>query len=346
MAEDHQEKTQQPTERRRQRAREEGQVPRSRELAGMFSFGGVLIALMFMGGFFVQQLLTITRTGFIIDSTTSPVERLTQLGTRTLLMLLPMFLLSLLLGIAGNLVQGGFVWKPLKFDLNSLNPAEGVKRIFSRHALMEMLKGLIKFSVGGVLIYLLMKRLLPSLFKIIFMDTSGVGAFLASSLLYTLKVVFLCFFVVSFLDYINQRWRHERSLMMSREEIKEEYKETEGNPRIKSRIRSIQREMARKRMMQEVPKATVVITNPTHLAVALKYDRKQKSAPTVVAKGAGFVAERIKEIAAKAGVPMVEDKPLARALYRLELNTEIPEELYRAVARILAYIYRLRGEVA
>ncbi|NOY64938.1 MAG: flagellar biosynthesis protein FlhB [Nitrospirae bacterium] len=345
MADD-QERNERPTARRRQKAREEGQVPRSKELAGMLSFGGVLLALMFMGGFFVQQLLVITRTGFIVTDKTSPLERLTQLGERALIMLLPVLLLSMVFGITGNLVQGGFVWKPFKLDLNMLNPAEGIKRIFSRHAIMEIIKGLVKFSVGALLIYLLMKRLLPELFKMIFMDVSTMSAFLISSLMYTMKVVFICFFIVSFLDYINQKWRHERSLRMTKEEIKEEYKETEGDPQIKARIRSIQREMARKRMMQEVPKATVVITNPTHLAVALRYERGQKGAPKVVAKGAGFIAEKIKLLAEKSGVPVVEDKPLARALFMLDIDTEIPEELYRAVAKILAYIYRLKGEVA
>ncbi|NOY65520.1 MAG: flagellar biosynthesis protein FlhB [Nitrospirae bacterium] len=343
MADD-QERNERPTARRRQKAREEGQVPRSKELAGMLSFGGVLLAFVFMGGFLVQQLLVITRAGFIITANTSPLHRLTFLGERALIMLLPVFLVSMIFAITGNLVQGGFVWKPFKLDLNMFNPAEGIKRIFSRYAIMEIIKGLAKFSVGALLIYLLMKRLLPELFKMIFMDVSTMSVVLISALLYTMKVVFVCFFIVSFLDYITQRWRHERSLRMTKEEIKEEYKESEGDPQIKARIRSVQREMARKRMMQEVPKATVVITNPTHLAVALRYERGQKGAPKVVAKGAGFIAEKIKELAEKSDVPIVEDKPLARALFSLEINTEIPEELYRAVAKILAYIYRLKGE--
>ena len=260
--------------------------------------------------------------------------------------LMPLFLLAMIMGIGGNLIQGGFVWKPFKLDPNVINPVEGLKKIFSRYAILEILKGLIKFLAGAILIYLLLKKLLPIALKLILLDVNTMSVSIISILIYTLKVSFLCFFIVSFLDYINQKWRYERSLRMSREEVKEEYKETEGDPHVKARVRSIQREMAKKRMMQEVPKATVVITNPTHLAIALKYKRGEKSAPKVVAKGSGYIAEKIRKIAEEAGIPVVEDKPLARALYKLEIGTEIPETLYRAVARILAYIYKLKGEVA
>jgi flagellar biosynthetic protein FlhB len=145
------------------------------------------------------------------------------------------------------------------------------------------------------------------------------------------------------MDYLVQMWRFERSMLMTKEELRQEHRETEGDPILKSRVKSIQREMARKRMMQEVPKATVVITNPTHLAVALTYEPGGQGAPRVVAKGAGIIAENIRELAKKHGVPLVEDKPLARALFKLKLDATIPEDLYRAVAKILAYIYKLRG---
>jgi flagellar biosynthetic protein FlhB len=151
------------------------------------------------------------------------------------------------------------------------------------------------------------------------------------------------FFVIAGVDYFVQRWRFERSIRMTKGEIRQEHRETEGDPQIRSRIRSIQKEMARRRMMQEVPKATVVITDPTHLAVALKYERGGMTAPRVIAKGAGVIAENIRELARKHGVPLVEDKPLARALYKLKLDSTIPEELYRAVAKILAYLYKLKG---
>jgi flagellar biosynthetic protein FlhB len=154
-------------------------------------------------------------------------------------------------------------------------------------------------------------------------------------------VVFIVFLALALIDYLIERWRFERSIKMTRYELKEEMKEHEGDPLVKSRIKSIQRELARKRMMQEVPKATVVITNPAHLAVALMYRKNETPAPKVIAKGAGLVADKIKEIARKHSIPIVEDKPLAQALYKLEIGSTIPEELYRAVARILAYLYRI-----
>jgi flagellar biosynthetic protein FlhB len=158
-------------------------------------------------------------------------------------------------------------------------------------------------------------------------------------------IAFFYFLAVAIVSYFIEKWQFEKSLRMSKQEIKEEQKETEGDPIIKARIRSIQREAAKNRMMKEVPQATVVITNPTHLAVALKYEDKKMFAPQVVAKGAGIIAAKIREIATENGVPIVEDKPLARSLYKLELNSFIPEELYVAVAKILAYIYKLKGKI-
>ncbi|RMG72301.1 MAG: flagellar biosynthesis protein FlhB [Nitrospirae bacterium] len=342
MAED-QEKTQKATPRRRQKAREEGQVARSRELSGMLAFGGAVLSFLLLGHYSIQRLLKVLYEGFSFTKGTDLFNRLNSLSIEGMLALMPVLLFTLVMGVAGSLIQGGFVYKPFKINPSSLNPVEGIKRLFSPNAALDFLKGLVKFVAGGLILYLIIKKILPVVVTLFFLDVRQMSLTMKDLLLYTLKVSFIAFFMISFLDYVNEKWRFERSLRMSREEIKEEFKETEGDPQVKSRIRSIQREMARKRMMQEVPKATVVITNPTHIAVALKYERGQKGAPTVVAKGAGFVAEKIKEIAQRYDVPIVEDKPLARALFKLELGSEIPESLYRAVARILAYIYKLKG---
>jgi len=345
MADD-QEKTQQATPQKRQKAREEGQVARSRELSSMLSMGGVLLVMLFTGHSTMQNIMLLTREGLSIPRFKGPLDVMTDLSARGLLILLPFMAIAVLTAIAGNVVQGGFVIKPLKLDVEKINPVEGIKRMFSRHAAMEFLKGLVKFIAGALLLYFVVKKSMPLLLDLMAMDVQTLSVSMSGMLFYTIKTGFICFFIISLLDYVNERWKHERSLRMSKEEVKEEYKSTEGDPHIKARIRSIQREMARKRMMQEVPKATVVITNPTHLAVALRYERAAMGAPKVIAKGAGFMAERIKEIAAKSGVPIVEDKPIAQALFKLELDTEIPEVLYRAVARILSYIYKLRGEAA
>jgi len=260
-----------------------------------------------------------------------------------MLILAPFLGISLVFAVAANLSQGGIVLKPMKFRFDSLNPLQGLKRIFSVNGLTETMKSLLKFAIGIYLVYWVVKKdlpLLPGLMEMGFMPLVKTAAMM---IIKAAAYGFLWFFVLSAGDYFLQRWQLERSLRMSKEELKEEYKESEGNPMIKSRIKSIQREMARRRMMQEVPKATVVITNPTHYAVALKYEDGSMSAPVVVAKGMDAVAQKIKEIARKNSVPIVEDKPLARLLFKLDLNAQIPQELYKAVARILAHIFRLRG---
>jgi flagellar biosynthetic protein FlhB len=230
----------------------------------------------------------------------------------------------------------------LNFD--SINPLAGFKRLFSMNGLTEFLKSLVKFALGGYLLYWVVKKDLPHLPGLMEMGFRPLGLASAKLILKAVAYGFLWFFILSVLDYFLQRWQFDRSIRMSREELKEEFKESEGNPQIKSRIKSIQREMARKRMMQEVPKATVVITNPTHFSVALKYEDGKMSAPKVVAKGADEVAFRIREIARRHGVPIVENKPLARVLFKLDLDASIPQELYKAVAKILAYIYGLKGK--
>ncbi len=345
MADD-QEKTEQATPQKRQKGREEGQVARSRELSSMLSMGGVILIMLFMGHSSVQNIMIITREGLTLPHLNAPLDVMMDLSVKGVLILLPFMAIAVLMAIAGNVIQGGFILKPLKLEVEKINPIEGLKRMFSIYALMEFLKGLVKFIAGALLVYFIIKKYMPLILNLMAMDVQTLSVSMSEMLLYTIKLGFVCFFIISFLDYINERWKHERSLKMSKEEVKEEHKSTEGDPHIKARIRSIQREMARKRMMQEVPKATVIITNPTHLAIALKYERAAMVAPKVIAKGAGFMAERIKDIAGKSGIPIVEDKPIAQALFKLDVNTEIPEILYRAVARILSYIYKLRGEAA
>lgn len=345
MAE-HEEKTQQPTPRRRQKAREQGQVARSRELTGMLALGGSLLMLTFMGGYILKALKEAFVYPLMAPYEGNLLEVLRQSGLKAFIALVPFLVPPAVLAIGGSLLQGGLVLRPFKLDLEKINPVEGIKRIFSRYAIVEFLKGLLKFTAGGLLLYLMVKKVILEMSGI---PTLGLEESLGLGwkvLMKTLRAGFFMFFVIAVLDYLNERWRFERSLRMSPEELKEEYRETEGDPLLKARIRAIQRELARKRMMEEVPKATVVITNPTHLAIALRYDRDRMNAPKVVAKGAGVIAERIREIARKHHIPVVEDKPLARALYKVPLDTEIPETLYRAVAKILAYIYKLKGEVA
>jgi len=337
------EKTEQPTGRRREKAREEGQVARSRELASMASTAGMLIVFALTGRQIFSDISGMIRYSLRIDRDMDVLSSFRLFSMWGMELLLPFFGMAVFMAIFSNAVQGGIVFKPLKVDMNRFNPAEGLKRLFSVHAFMEFIKGLAKFGVGGLLVYMILKKMTGLAVLMQDMDIEGIGRTTYYIIFYAVKVIFGTFFVIAVLDYINEKWKFERSLRMTKQEVKDEQKQTEGNPMVKARIRSLQREAARRRMMQEVPRATVVITNPTHYAVALKYVDGVMPAPRVVAKGAGFVAQKIRETAVRHYVPVVEDRPLARALFRVELNSEIPGELYRAVAKILAYVFRLKG---
>ncbi len=340
------EKTYQATPRRRQKAREEGKVPRSRDLSSIAAIGGILLIFLFGGRFVMGSMMETMNRFLSLQYGTEPFTVLRAAAVETMILIMPFLGAALVFGVASNVFQGGIAMKPFELKFDGLNPLKGLQRIFSMTGLVETFKSFFKFVVGGYLLYRIMKNdvfVLPSLMEMNMSRLAVVsGALITKAALYG----FMVFFTFGLVDYIIQRWQFERSIRMSTEEIKEEAKESEGNPMIKARVRTLQREMARKRMMQEVPKATVVITNPTHLAIALRYEAKTMAAPTVVAKGADALAGRIRELARKHGVPIVEDKPLARLLYKRELGTVIPEELYRAVARILAYIQRLRGVAA
>ncbi|NTU41472.1 MAG: flagellar biosynthesis protein FlhB [Nitrospirales bacterium] len=342
MAE-YEERTEQATPRRRQKAREEGQIARSRDLSSIAAIGGVLIILYLGGSGFMTAISRITGRLLSLQYGRDPFTVMRAASLDAMLLLAPFLAISFVLAIVANVSQGGIVLKPLKLNTDMLNPLNGIKRLFSLRGLMEFLKSLVKFAVGGYLVYWVVRKDIPALPGLMDMGIRPLATTSAALLMKALAYGFLWFFVLALIDYFLQRWQFERSLRMSKEEIKEEQKESDGNPMIKSRVRSLQREMARKRMMQEVPKATVVITNPTHLAVALKYEDGKMAAPKVIAKGANDVALRIKEIARQHGVPIVEDKPLARLLFKLDPGDSIPEDLYKAVAKILAYIYRLKG---
>jgi flagellar biosynthetic protein FlhB len=228
--------------------------------------------------------------------------------------------------------------------LNKLSPISGMKRLVSIKALVELAKSIIKLLFIGTIAYLLVKSDMEAFPVLIHQEVGQILVFIARVSLKISFFVCLALVVLAVLDFLYQRWQHEKDLKMTKQEVKDEQKQTFGDPKVKSRIRSMQMEMARRRMMEAVPEADVVITNPTHLAIAIKFDAEEMIAPQVLAKGAGHVAQRIKEIASENQIPLVEDKPLAQALYKMvELGDYIPAELYRAVAEVLAYVYRLKG---
>ena len=347
MPEQFEEKTEQATPRRREKAREKGDVPKSRELTSLLPVWTILLYLLFSGAFF-SSLLTYfgssLRRGVTMTLTETTLMDVFKADTMQMgMMMLPLFMLIL----AGVLIVHFLREAMLSIggDPSKINPLQGIKRMFSVNTLYETIKGLFKVAVLSAILYLMLKKEVFNIPLLIDMDIKSIMAFCFGQIKKIVMISALVLTVFAAVDYAFQRWQYSRNLKMTKQEIKEEYKEVEGSPMIKARLKSIQREMARKRMMQEVPRADVVITNPTHYAVALKYDVGKMGAPRVVAKGANLIAAKIKEIARQSGVPVFEDKPLARTLFSsLDVNQEIPEAFYKAVAAILAQVYRMKGK--
>jgi flagellar biosynthetic protein FlhB len=350
MAEGDLEKSEQATPRRRQEAREKGQVARSREIpavAVMAAGAGVLylsVPSMASGLSDIAREMFQSIGTFRLDMN-NLYPFTFHMITRVAHVFLPMMLILAVVGVAANVLQFGFVFsgKALEPQFSRISPLKGIKKIFSMHSVGELVKSIFKVAVVGFVAYLLIRQEFQHFPSLMEMTLPQILTFL-SGLVF--KLFLWTMAVLAFLaaiDFAFQKWEHEKSLRMTKEEIREEWKRTEGDPVIKARIRSLQREMARKRMMAAVPKADVVIANPIHLAVALSYVHGKMRAPKVVAKGAGFIAEKIKAVAREHGVVIVEDKPLARILYKtLDIGQEVPAQLYKAVAEVLAYVYRLK----
>ena len=345
-----QERTERATPKKRAQARRKGQVAQSREISSAAILIGATAVFYFWGsnmvGRFTEFMHRFYQNIGTMDMQQSALPVLFwQITQQVFWMLLPLLAVIVLAALAANVAQVGFlvIEEPFAFKFSKLNPLEGVKRLFSLRSLVELVKSLLKMAFVGLVAFAMVKRqagVMPSLMDV---GVIGILGFFGQVALGVCAYTCLAMIVLAALDYAFQRWQHEKDLRMTKQEVKDEFKQTEGDPKIKSRIRAIQLEMARRRMMEQVPEATVVITNPTHLAVALKFDAASMSAPQVVAKGAGYVAERIRALAAEHGVPIVEQKPLARSLFKgVDIGAYIPADLYQAVAEILAYVYRLR----
>ena len=259
---------------------------------------------------------------------------------------LPLMLAILAAGVSAHIAQFGvlFTTETLTPKLSRLSPISGAKRLLSLRSLVELAKSVLKVVAIGAAAYFLIRSELQLMPELILGSVVDIMSFTGRVAFKISLGACVTLIVLAALDYAYQRWEYEKNLRMTKQEVKDEYKQTEGDPKVKARIRSIQLDVARRRMMEAVPEADVVITNPTHLAVALRFDASKMSAPCVVAKGAGHIAERIKTIANQHHVPIVENKPLARTLLSsVDIGDSIPVELYKAVAQILAYVYRLKG---
>jgi len=351
MPEEAQEKTEQATPKRKGEARKEGNVARSTEVnSALVLLGGTLL-LYFSGGKIFLRLQGLFESIFTqsYNASWTPVSAYAHfLGTGQFLLATaaPVVLGVMIVGLAANCMQVGFLFtaEPLTPKLSKINPLSGIKRLISTKSLAELIKGLLKIGIVGYFCYVTLKGTFRDLTPLMDKEIGLILAFMAKTAFKMALRCALILLAIALLDYAFQRWDHQKKLRMTPQEIKEERKQTEGNPEIRSRVRGIQREMAMRRMISEVPQADVIITNPTHLAVALQYDVNAMAAPMVIAKGARLIAERIKEVAREHGIPIVENKPVAQALYEsTEIGMEIPEKLYRAVAGILSYVYKLKG---
>jgi len=259
---------------------------------------------------------------------------------------LPFLLPVAVVGFIASVVQIGFQIHTEAMDLkfNKLNPISGMKRFVSLKSMVELGKSIIKILIVGSIAYLLVKSEMQEFPLLIHQEVGQILVFIARVALKVCFFVCLALVVLAVIDYVYQRWQHEQDLKMTKQEVKDELKQTYGDPKVKARIRGVQMEMARRRMMEAVSEADAVITNPTHLAIALKFDAREMIAPRVLAKGSGHIAQRIREVATDHQITIVEEKPLAQAMFKMvDIGEYIPAELYRAVAEVLAYVYRLKG---
>jgi len=265
-----------------------------------------------------------------------------------MVIVLPMMASVLVVAVLSNVMQVGilFSWKAMAPKFSKLNPLKGLERLFSKQSFMELFKSLAKLVIVGTIAYWTVKGEMDRFITLGDLEVSGIGLYILKVMLKIFFRVSIAMIILAVIDYAFQKWQYMEKLKMTKQEVKEEHKQTEGDPAVKSRIRKVQHEVARRRMMQEVPNADVVVTNPIHLAVAIKYDRLGMGAPQVVAKGAELIADRIKALAKENDVPVVENKLLARDLYKnVEIGEEIPSVFYQAVAEVLAYVYKLKGKL-
>nr|WP_263009793.1 flagellar biosynthesis protein FlhB [Dickeya oryzae] len=344
------EKTEAPTPQRTEKAREEGQIPRSKELTSVFMLIAGLAILWGYGSSMAGRLSDMMAKGLIFDHGFINDERLiiSHVGTlleQAVMALVPILFGLVLVALGAPILLGGLIFstKAISFDFGKMNPLSGLKRMFSTQVLAELFKAILKAVIVGLITFWFLRHNWNSMLHLV---SEPMGMAIKDAL----NIAFLCCFwvilglfpMVGF-DVAWQIWSHIKRLRMSKQEIRDEYKEHEGDPHIKNRIRQQQRAMAQRRMMSDVPKADVIVTNPTHYAVALKYDEKKMSAPRVLAKGADRIAQRIRELGTENRIPILEAPPLARALYRhTEIGQQIPTGLYAAVAEVLSWVYQLK----
>lgn len=345
-------KTEAPTPRRREEARRKGQIARSQDLSSSILLLGGMICLRWFGPHLIETMTGALRhymsMSDIRDATRIDViPAMISLAVAVLGAVGPIMVGLILVALISHLVQVGFVFTtdPLTPNLNKLNPMNGLQRLFSMRTLVQLAMNLLKLTFVCVVGYIVIESRLGKIF--LAMEVGGWAQLaLIAQIAYEIGLILaVVLFILALFDYVWQRWRHEQDIKMTKEEVKEELRRMEGDPVIKQRRRKMQLAAALQHIRKNVPKADVVVTNPTELAIAIKYDSENMAAPKVVAKGQDYLAAKIREIAAQHGIPIIERKPLAQALFKtVEVGQEIPETFYKAIAEILAYVYELNGK--
>ena len=346
-------KTEEPSAKRIQDAEGKGNFAHSRELTSAFVLLSAILAFAMAGAFSTRHLMAtwhhlFTQIHVIQPNLKDMRELLAWVMDNSFTVLSPILFSIMLGGVLANLVQTGgirFSMHPLLPRFHKMNPWNGFKRLFSRNSLMELFKSVFKVSLISLIAYLTIKGRFDEIPPMMGKSVGQILIFMGDMMLEIMIQVLVAMIFLAFLDYLFQRFTYLKNLRMTKQEVKDERKDTEGNPQIKQRVRAAQMEMMKRRMMSAVPEADVVITNPTHISVAIQYDQENSDAPVVVAKGKGVIAEKIRELAKVHDIPIVEDKSLARLLFKMvEIGQIIPANLYKAVAEILAYVYRLKGK--
>ncbi|HIV75766.1 MAG TPA: flagellar biosynthesis protein FlhB [Candidatus Pseudogracilibacillus intestinigallinarum] len=348
------EKTEKATPKKREDERKKGRVAKSSDVNTALLLLGSFIVLFAFGGFVkdhMESLYFTTFTKYVhmeLDINTSQIILIDVLKSFAYIVF-PVMLVAIIVSVAANLLQVGFLFttEPLKFDLKKIDPIKGAKRIFSVRALVELLKSLLKITLIGATTFLIIWIYKDDMMMLAMKEPENAVQFFGQVTIVMGVAATILLLFLAVLDYMYQKYDFEKNIRMSKQDIKDEHKNIEGDPLIKSKLREKQRQAAMSRMMSEVPKADVVITNPTHYAIALKYDEAVVSVPYVVAKGTDDVAQKIKEIAKEHDIMMVENRPLARALYdEVEINDVIPEQFYKMVAEILAFVFQQENRMS
>ena len=345
------EKTEEPSEHRLEEFRRKGQVASSKELTNVLILAFSVLALVLIFTYIYEVLHEFMVWVYVLDADSAFHEKvLAQIFQKgviaTAKCVAPIFLIVILVAVGSSILQFGLLFAPevLEWKLDRINPLSGIKRLFSTKSLFEAIKGIFKFIIVLGISYLFIRDDLKTymgFLQLDFVTSFFHGKSIVESLCFSIIGGLL---VIAMSDFAFQKFDYRKKLMMTKEQVKKEYKEKEGNPEIKQKIKAIQKEMARRRMISDVPKADVIVTNPTHISVALKYDPNSMIAPKVIAKGADLVALNIRKIAKEHNIPMVENVPLARSLYKtVKIGQMVPREMYKAISEVLAFVYRLKA---